>query len=130
MMEEKSLLETFVGTLEYSAPEVLKGNYGKEVDLWAIGVLMYELRFENNPFENNQIESVSSIEFNIEKGNIEERLNEIIGLISLEFRDVLIRLLQKEPDKRISIEELKQHAFFDGIVWEEVKQRNNPPPLQ
>jgi serine/threonine protein kinase len=67
---------------------------------------------------------------NIEKSNIEDRLNEIIGLISQEFRDVLIRLLQKDPDKRISIEELKQHGFFDGIVWEEVRARSNPPPLQ
>lgn len=45
IIEEKNLISTFIGTLEYTAPEAIHGNYGKEVDLWAIGVLMFELRF-------------------------------------------------------------------------------------
>jgi serine/threonine protein kinase len=41
IIEENNALSTFIGTLEYTAPEALKGHYGKEVDIWAIGVLMF-----------------------------------------------------------------------------------------
>jgi serine/threonine protein kinase len=43
---------TFCGTLEYMAPEMLKANpnYGKEVDVWALGILLYELMHGTAPF--------------------------------------------------------------------------------
>ena len=65
IIEEKNPISTFVGTLEYTAPEAILGHYGKEVDLWAIGVLMHELRFEKNPFEISQSETSDSIQNNI-----------------------------------------------------------------
>jgi serine/threonine protein kinase len=67
---------------------------------------------------------------NIEKTNIEDVLNNIVGKVSYDFRDLLIKLLQKDPEKRISIEEMKKHSFFDGIVWEDIPKRKNPPPLK
>jgi serine/threonine protein kinase len=39
-------------------------------------------------------------------------MNDIVGKVSYDFRDVIIKLLQKEPEKRISLEELKKHPFF------------------
>lgn len=57
-------------------------------------------------------------------------MNGLIGLISHDFRDVLIKLLQKDPEKRISLEELKNHVFFSGIAWEDIPLRKNIPPLQ
>ena len=50
--------------------------------------------------------------------------------MSHDFRDVLIKLLQKEPQNRISLPELKEHPFFAGVNWAEIPQRNNPPPLK
>ena len=67
IIEEKNPLSTFIGTLEYTAPEAIKGHYGKQVDLWAIGVLMYELKFKRNPFEITQTENYDTIQTNIEK---------------------------------------------------------------
>ena len=40
--------------MEYSAPEVIRDNYGQKVDVWAIGILMYELRFRDTPFSSVQ----------------------------------------------------------------------------
>lgn len=50
--------------------------------------------------------------------------------MSYDFRDVLIKLLQKDPEKRITINELKKHPFFDGVVWEDIPTRKNAPPLK
>lgn len=41
IISETNPINTFIGTLEYTAPEALNGQYGKKVDLWAIGVLMF-----------------------------------------------------------------------------------------
>ncbi len=48
----------------------MQGHYGKKVDLWAIGVLMFELKFTRNLFENNQFDTEEEIQNNIEKTNI------------------------------------------------------------
>jgi len=47
-----SLRGTFCGTLEYMAPEMLrdKPSYSKEVDIWALGILLYELVHGRAPY--------------------------------------------------------------------------------
>lgn len=91
---------------------------------------MFELLFAKNLFENDQFDTNEQIQSNIEKKNVEEILNGKVGMLSYEFRDVLIKLLQKDPDKRITIEELKKHVFFAGVVWEDIPLRKNPPPIR
>lgn len=39
--QKQNQLTTFIGTLEYTAPEAIHGHYDKKVDIWAIGILMY-----------------------------------------------------------------------------------------
>ena len=56
---------------------------------------MHELRFERNPFETNNCETNDSIQSNIERMQIGDVLNEMVGYMSHDFRDVLIQLLQK-----------------------------------
>ena len=67
------------------APEAIKGNYGKEVDLWSIGILIFELIFEKNPFSSIE-HSELAIQNNIEQISIEDILNQNIGMISQELR--------------------------------------------
>lgn len=55
LLEDRTSTATFVGALEYMAPEVVKGNYGKEVDLWSLGILVFELIFERNPFSGLEL---------------------------------------------------------------------------
>jgi serine/threonine protein kinase len=101
--KEKNKVATFIGTLEYMPPEAIKGSYGLKADIWAIGILMYELKFEENLFEGINNKSMDEVLSNIEKINIEDVLNNIVGKVSYDFRDVLIKLLQKDPEKRISL---------------------------
>lgn len=46
--------ETFVGTLDYAAPEILRGDTysGKPQDIWALGILLFTLVYRENPFYN------------------------------------------------------------------------------
>lgn len=40
----------------------MRGNYGKKVDIWAIGILMYELRFRDTPYSHYQKDNNISVE--------------------------------------------------------------------
>lgn len=91
---------------------------------------MFELRFENNLFESFQYGSTETTLDSFENFRIDEILNGIVGLISQNFRDILIKLLEKDPKKRITIDDLKDHAFFEGVDWEKVRNRENDPPLE
>jgi serine/threonine protein kinase len=54
-IKKEELRSTFCGTPLYLSPELLKGQrYDEKVDLWAIGILAYELVIGNSPFEINE----------------------------------------------------------------------------
>jgi len=50
--------------------------------------------------------------------------------ISKEGKDLLNQLLNKRPEKRITIEKVKQHDFFKGIDWEKLRRKELTPPIQ
>ena len=99
-----------VGSLIYIAPEVLKKNYNEKCDIWSCGVIMYILLSQKLPF-------------NSEEENEEELLNKIlIGKFDLESppfdkisksgKDLITKLLNSDPQKRISAEEALNHQWF------------------
>ncbi len=49
--QDRDLISTFVGTIEYMAPEAYGGNFGQKADIWSLGILLYELMFRENIFE-------------------------------------------------------------------------------
>lgn len=107
---------SFVGTHEYLAPEIIKGEgHGSAVDWWTLGVFLYELLYGKTPFKG--------------AGNEETLANVVMQnlrfpdspLVSLQARDLIRRLLVKEPESRLGTEtgaaEIKRHPFFDGLNW-------------
>ncbi|XP_008788354.2 serine/threonine-protein kinase D6PKL1 isoform X2 [Phoenix dactylifera] len=107
---------SFVGTHEYLAPEIIRGDgHGSAVDWWTFGIFLYELLFGRTPFKG--------------PGN-EETLSNVVSQ-SLKFpespaasfhaRDLIRGLLVKEPENRLGsvrgAAEIKQHPFFDGLNW-------------
>lgn len=91
----------------FKAPEVLgQERYGPKVDLWSIGAIMYELLVGLPPFNaSNHIQLLKMI-------NDSTEVN-IPGHISGPARDLLLNLLQKDPNKRCEFEELFNHPFLN-----------------
>ncbi|KAL1541371.1 serine/threonine-protein kinase D6PKL2-like [Salvia divinorum] len=107
---------SFVGTHEYLAPEIIKGEgHGSAVDWWTFGVFLYELLYGKTPFKGH--------------GNDETLANVVLQnlrfpdspIVSFQARDLIRRLLVKEPENRLGTEtgaaEIKRHPFFDGLNW-------------
>lgn len=107
---------SFVGTHEYLAPEIIKGEgHGSAVDWWTFGVFLYELLYGKTPFKG--------------AGNEETLANVVMQtlrvpdgpIVSFQARDLIRGLLVKEPENRLGYEtgaaEIKRHPFFEGLNW-------------
>lgn len=111
-----NMTKTFCGTREYVAPEMLSGNeYGQSVDLWAFGILLYEILCGRTPFYSRNREEVYS---KIENGALRFPRNLSQDVVSL-----IRGLLDRNPDTRLGlgsegINEIKRHSFFRGMDWE------------
>ncbi|ORC88995.1 RAC-beta serine/threonine protein kinase [Trypanosoma theileri] len=117
------------GTLAYIAPEMLYDvktrGYGFEVDWWSLGVVLFTLLTGFFPFlrptHRETVQAIVSqpLQFPEEP------------LLSEEAKDILQRLIHKDPQRRIaSLQALKQHAFFRGFDWKACEERQMPPPLR
>ncbi|KAJ9177961.1 hypothetical protein P3X46_009884 [Hevea brasiliensis] len=107
---------SFVGTYEYLAPEIIKGEgHGSAVDWWTFGIFLFELLYGRTPFKGS--------------GN-EETLSNVVSrslkfpsspVVSFHTRDLIRGLLIKEPENRLGsakgAAEIKQHPFFEGLNW-------------
>ncbi|KAK6269196.1 hypothetical protein QUC31_013356 [Theobroma cacao] len=107
---------SFVGTHEYLAPEIIKGEgHGSAVDWWTFGIFLYELLYGKTPFKGS--------------GNRATLFN-VVGqplrfpespVVSFAARDLIRGLLVKEPQHRLAYKrgatEIKQHPFFEGVNW-------------
>ena len=114
---------TFCGTVEYLSPEVLKGeNYGKPSDCWSYGALLYDLLTGHPPWEHKN----------------EKRLREMIinqkfklpSFLTSNCHSFLKKLLVKDPNKRMDVQEIKEHDWFKGIDWEMVFQKKGRTPIK
>jgi hypothetical protein len=121
--EHAWLHRTMLGTPNYISPEVLHGHrYSKEVDIWALGVILYTLLVGKCPFQSFDVKSTYK--------NI--KTNKFIFPDNRFFSDnakMLIReLLQSDPRKRPCFETILNHPFFtvpippkkDLLLFEEV----------
>ncbi|TVY78218.1 Serine/threonine-protein kinase ark1 [Lachnellula suecica] len=96
--------KTMCGTLDYLPPEMIDGLwYSEKVDLWSLGVLMYEFLVGVAPFEDSMVltpRRIKRAEYTIPKS------------VSTEARDLITKLLVVDPEKRITLEAVQAHPWI------------------
>ncbi|GJM95676.1 hypothetical protein PR202_ga12447 [Eleusine coracana subsp. coracana] len=120
---------SFVGTHEYLAPEIIKGDgHGSAVDWWTFGVFLYELLYGKTPFRGPGNDETLA---NVVSQNL--RFPDNPSVSSSNAKDLIRSLLVKEPENRLGslrgAAEIKQHPFFDGLNWALIRSAA-PPETQ
>lgn len=101
-------MHTVVGTPYYVAPEVLKGNYDKQCDVWSLGVILFVFLCGYPPFEGDNNKEIfrnvlkQPLTFDPADWNT----------ISDSAKDLVTKMLDKDPANRISAEQCLAHPWF------------------
>lgn len=128
-IDGKHRCRSMTGTLEYMAPEVLQQeSYGIAVDWWSFGILGFDLLTGASPFRANN-------EAKIKQKILKQKLA-LPFFLSPDARDLLTRLLRKDPKKRLGacmpkdMDVIKNHRFFRKIHWKKLELRELEPPIK
>nr|AML77516.1 putative LOV domain-containing protein [Holarrhena pubescens] len=127
MAEPMRASNSFVGTEEYIAPEIITGaGHTSAVDWWALGILLYEMLYGYTPFRGKTRQKTFT---NILHKDLKFPRS---TPASLQAKQLMYCLLHRDPKNRLGsregANEIKQHPFFRGVNWALIRGMK-PPTL-
>ncbi|CEG73577.1 hypothetical protein RMATCC62417_08931 [Rhizopus microsporus] len=113
--DPKPRRKTFCGTLDYLPPEMIDNEpHTEAVDIWSLGIICYEMLTGRPPFEHLE---------NDEKANIEKTYECIKAVhilfpsyISNEAKEFILKLLQRDPTKRMKLSDMKEDTWIKANI--------------
>lgn len=115
-IQDFSIISTLVGSPAYISPEILIGEkLTKKADIYSLGIVIHEIITGCLPFEHSKIDLIFS---NVKNGKFffSKDLNKIQV-------DLIKKLLQRRPEKRPEFDEIKNHAYFQGVDWKSIENK-------
>lgn len=106
---------TFCGTTEYMPPEILfRRSYDKRIDIWCLGVLLFEMLTGEAPFQGNVNASIYS--------KIRRLDYKIPEDVPSEAADMIFNLLRRTPANRLTLEDMLQHPFLLNVEQDSIEK--------
>jgi calcium/calmodulin-dependent protein kinase I len=111
----KKQLKTRCGTIGYLAPEMLRNSsYDDRVDVFSVGLIMYELFAGSQLFDRTNVNQKTLLKMNAQCLFTLEHLD-----IEPECMNLLSRLLERDPNDRISLDEALSHPWLRGRITQD-----------
>lgn len=117
-----------VGTCYYVAPEVLEGRYkGTSCDLWSLGVICFMLISGHAPFESSRDAEITRM---VKEDPVPDiystSSNSVWAEVSTEGKDFVMKLLEKNPEKRLDTKQALEHPWIVNILNEQHSIHRRP----
>lgn len=110
------------GTRNYLPPEMLHGKpYSIEADMWSLGVMLYRMMCGCFPFDASRTKDVFKL--------VRVEHPSFPSVLTPEARSLLGKLLAKEPERRLTIDQAMSHVFFASVDWDALMRGEAKPAL-